>query len=172
MDQMRQFAQQGNPYLEAQISGLQQDAGRMFREELLPGIGSGASMAGQRGSSRQGIAEGLAAGRTADAFLQGANDLRFQTYGQQQQAAGQLMGMQGLANQAQGMAGNMYGSYGALANQNAQTGMQSQMMPFQIGASIIGQPATLQSSLSEDFATAQSKSKGKGGSSSLNLGFG
>lgn len=172
MDQMQQFAQQGNPYLEQQISGLQQDAGRMFREEIMPGIGSGASMNGQRGSSRQGIAEGLAAGRTQDAFLQEAGNMRYNTYGLQQQAAGDLMGQSGIYNQGRGIQGSLANQRGQLSNQFAQTRQQGQAMPFEIGASVIGQPSILSQSGGENFATSRSSSKSKGKGSSANLGFG
>lgn len=52
-----------NPYLDQQAQAITGQATRNFNENILPQIRSGATAAGQYGSSRQGIAEGLAASR-------------------------------------------------------------------------------------------------------------
>lgn len=171
MGQLAQFAQQGNPYLQQQIAGLAQDAGQFYNEQILPGIGNQAQLAGQRGSSRQGIAEALGAQRVGQEFMQSANQLRSNAYGQQQQAAGQLaaLGQQG-AGQMYGLAQQGYANQGQLANQYAQTGYMGQQLPFQIGQSIIGSPQVLSQSFGMDYSEQQSQSKGSG--QSLNLGYG
>lgn len=165
MGQLGQFAGQSNPYLNQQIQGLATDAGRMYREQLLPGIGNQAQLAGQRGSSRQGIAQGLAAQGTMDAFLQQANAMRSGAYGMQQQAATDLAGMSPYVTQAYGAAGDLYGQQGQLANQYAQTNLQAQMMPFQIGSQVIGAPSVLQNSFGYDT----SKTRSKGSFASMNI---
>ena len=65
-----------NPVLEQQISQLQQDTGRLFREELNPAITSRAVGGGTLGGGRQGVAQGLAAESAARVFTQGATALR------------------------------------------------------------------------------------------------
>lgn len=170
MNQLQQFSQMNNPYINQQIGGLAQDAGRLFSEQILPGIGSGFQAAGQRGSSRQGIAEGLAAQGVQDSFAREAGNLRANAYGMQQQAAGQLsqLGQQGLFGGYQAM-GNLAGQLG----QNAALYQQMQMNPFIIGSQVIGAPTVLQSSFGEDFGfnQSQSRSRSKGSSSNANFGF-
>lgn len=166
------FASRNNPYVNSQIHGLAQDFGQMYREQILPGIGNQAQMAGQRGSSRQGIAEALGAQRVGQEFGQAATNLRANAYQQQQQAAGQLAGLGqqgsmqafGLANQARGMQGSM-------ANQFAQTGLQGAAQPFMIGSQVIGAPSVLSQSLGLDYAQQQSSSSGSGSGGSLSMGF-
>ena len=166
---LQQFAQQENPYLNSQIGQLGQDIGRNFREQILPGIGGDFQGAGQRGSSRQGVAEGLAAQGAQDAFAQGAGDLRFQGYQGQQAAAGQLAGLGNQANQAFGQ--QVSGAQG-LANQS----LQNNLNPFAIGSSVIGSPTAL--SFSNSFGmeqaqqTASSKNKSKSSSMSISGGLG
>ena len=46
--------------LQQQISGLQGDVTENLQQNLLPSIGGGAAALGQRGSSRHGVAEGIA----------------------------------------------------------------------------------------------------------------
>ena len=65
-----------NPVLEQQISQLQQDTGRLFREELNPAITSRAVASGTFGGGRQGVAQGLAAESAARVFSQGSTALR------------------------------------------------------------------------------------------------
>jgi hypothetical protein len=65
-----------NPVLEQQITQLQQDTGRLFREELNPAITSRAVAGGTFGGGRQGVAQGLAAESAGRLFTQGATALR------------------------------------------------------------------------------------------------
>lgn len=59
---------EANPYLAQQAGAISQNATRALNEQMLPGVRSEAIAAGGFGGSRQGIAEGLAMGRTADAI--------------------------------------------------------------------------------------------------------
>ncbi len=174
---MNRFARGGNPFLDRQIAGLGQDFGQFYREQLLPGIGSRAAAAGQRGGSRQGIAEGLAAQRTMQEFGQAVTGLRSGAYGMQQDAANQLLssGISG-ANQAYGLANQANVAQGQLANQFAGTNMQAAFNPFVIGSQVIGAPSVLSTSFGENlgygYNYGQSSTKSKGSSGSLSLGFG
>lgn len=109
----------GNPDLVAAQTGqLGSDLGTFFREQLLPQINQGAFQTGQLGGGRQGVAEGVAAGKVADAFSRGS--LGFQTADaaasqQAAQAGGQLFGQ---GAQAQGdllssLFGIQQGAFGA-----------------------------------------------------------
>jgi hypothetical protein len=195
--QLSQFASQHNPYINSQIQQFGQDISQQYRE-MLPGIGGQAQMAGQRGGSRQGIAEGVLGRGLMDQFSRGVADMRSQAYGQQSAASQALAGLttqglgqfQGLqqAGQAQlaGMglqgAGQMKalqqaGLSGALSAIPgiAQAQLSAQLMPFQIGSQVIGAPSTLQTGLGMDssfgYEYGTSQSKGKGSSAGLSIGL-
>ena len=51
-----------NPYTAQQAANIQATSNQNLAQNVMPGIGQGAQAAGQYGSSRQGIAEGVAAG--------------------------------------------------------------------------------------------------------------
>jgi hypothetical protein len=172
MQGLSQFARQDNPYLQNQINGLAQDAGQFYREQILPGIGGNAQLAGQFGSSRQGIAQGLGAQRVGQEFMQAAGNMRMDAYGQQQNAATSLAGMAPVANQAYGMQTGAFGQYNAMADQYANTALAQQAMPFQIGSQVITNPNVLQNSYGFDIAQQTAKSKGKSSSMSLQGSFG
>jgi len=128
----------GQDYSQGMIDNLSQSLGQFYREQLLPGISSGAQMAGGLGGGRQGIAQGLAGGRVAQAFGQGVNDIMFQQQGNQINAA------------------NLYGN---LMNQGIQSGVQNlgfqqnlALQPWSVLASILGtSPGTLNSGKSFNF---------------------
>jgi hypothetical protein len=174
---LRAFSQQNNPYLNSQIAQYGQDIGQNLRENILPGIGSGSQLAGQRGSSRQGIAEGMAINSAQQQFGRGAGDMRMQAYGQQQNAANQLaqLGQQGYLQgmqqnlAAQGQYGQNLGQYGTYQQQGFQNLQQNALNPFQIGASVIGDPTALQFGYGQD--TARSKSTGRSSGGSASIGF-
>lgn len=101
-----------NPYLDQQAQAITGQATRNFNENILPQIRSGATAAGQYGSSRQGIAEGLAASRL------------------QQDLAPALTGMYG--NALENAQQRQYGTANSLNNQalqnaqfNANLGLQN-----------------------------------------------
>ena len=52
-----------------------QDAGNMFTQQIAPSIRSGAMLSGQYGGSRQGVAEGVAAGQLNTQLARNARDL-------------------------------------------------------------------------------------------------
>ena len=91
-----------NPFLREQIDALTGNAIQSFNRGVAPGLDQGATQAGQFGSSRAGIAEGLARsdmqGQVADATIQA------------------LMGGQQLALQANGMLPMMQGAGAGGAN--------------------------------------------------------
>ena len=191
---LQQFAQQNNPYLNSQIQNFGQDISRNLRENILPGLGSNAQMAGQRGGSRQGIAEGLAAQGAQRQFATGAANMRSQAYGQQQAAAqslagltnqtmGQFAGLQqagqaqlaglGLQGAAQQGALGLQG-YGQALNavpQIAQAQLNAQLQPFAIGSQVVGAPSVLSQSNAFGMETARSLSTGSSGSSGLSIGL-
>lgn len=79
-----------NPLVQRQLSDLADVVGEQFGRTILPQINQSSTAAGQYGSSRQGIAQGLAAGEAANAISRGATQA--------------LLGGQQVALNAQGMA--------------------------------------------------------------------
>lgn len=140
---------------------LQQDLGRFYRQELLPGIADQATGYGQSGGSRQGVAQGLAAQGLLDAFQRGAAQNNFQSVGLAQQAAGQLgqLNLADLARRAQAAqlggglqqsallgAGGLTGGAIGLGGDVFQQAMAGPLAPYaglQALASIIGGPAII-----------------------------
>lgn len=159
MTQLNQFAQQGNPYLQASIDQYGQNLSQQFGRTLQQ-IGGGAQLAGQRGSSRQGIAEGMAFQDMLDTYSQGVTGMQSAAYGQQQQAAQQYALFEA-QQRALGQQATMQGLQGigqATANY---------FSPFTIGAGIIGAPSVLSSGLGLDYQEQQSKSKSSSGGFSI-----
>ena len=146
-----------SPLLDEQIAALEQDTGRFFNETLLPGIQGDAIAAGGLGGGRQGVAEGLAAERTADAFTQGVTALRTADMNARDQAARDLVGTD-LAGAQAGLAGlpSLYG----LANES----FGAELEPFNRLAAILGGPTVLGESSSfsdaENFARQFAESFG------------
>lgn len=156
-----QFAQQGNPYLQQQINQYGGDIARQYARQL-PGLGGQYQQAGQRGGSRQGIAEGLMGEAALRQYGQGVTDMRSQAYGQQQQAAGQL---------ANAQLGQRQFQLGALQQGLQANAMQQQgyFQPFQIGSQVMGAPSVLNSQYGYDYGYEQSQ--GKSSSGGFNIGF-
>lgn len=65
-----------NPVLEQQINLLREDTGKLFNEQLNPGITSQSVAGGTLGGGRQGVAQGLAIDSAANQFARGASALR------------------------------------------------------------------------------------------------
>lgn len=176
-----------NPQLQNQIGQLGQDISRDFLQQINPGITGGAVQAGQLGSSRQGVAQGLAQQGAIDAFGRGATQLRSDdigrqlqasqaVLGQQQGAAGQLGGFQQGALQAQlgqgglTQAGILGGGQLGLGGLGSLQGLfnlglspfQAEFSPLQNLAGIIGGPTVL----------SQGTSQGTGQSSSFSANVG
>ena len=71
-----------NPYLQSFMRASAQPLVQQFTEEAMPSIGNAFSQAGLTGSSRQGIAEGIAARGLADAISRSNLALASQGYSQ------------------------------------------------------------------------------------------
>ena len=92
--QLATASQQGNPFLQQVIENTQGDISRNLTQNILPAIGSAAGLAGQRGSSRQGVAEGLATQDAQRLSAEAATNLNFQGFGQQLGAGQAALGNQ------------------------------------------------------------------------------
>ena len=84
-----------NDLTQRQIGDLADTVGENFNRVIMPSINQGATGAGQFGSSRQGVAQGIAAGDAANAISRGATQA--------------LLGGQQTALQAQSMAPSSIG---------------------------------------------------------------
>ena len=69
------MGQAGNPFAQAQIGQLSQGLGRLFQQQIMPGIQSTFGQAGQLGGSRQALALGQAGEGLGQAFTGGALDI-------------------------------------------------------------------------------------------------
>lgn len=144
-----------NPVLEQQISQLQQDTGRLFREELNPAITSRAVAGGTFGGGRQGVAQGLAADSAARVFTQGATALRAGDITSRDAVA------QSIAQNSLNAASTGLGSLPSLLDvlergNNAELGAYSQL------SGILGGPTTLTTaqSLARSYGEQTSSSRG------------
>lgn len=166
----------GNPELvQAQIGQLSDVLGQQFLEQLNPAINAGAQFAGQRGGSRQGVAQGQAIQGQQRALAQGAVGFQTADAARAQQAAiagGQQFG-QGIAQQQAG-----FGQQG----QFLQAGQQAGFQPLQQLMQLFGAPTVLSQQgafdqsqqfgfdINQAFQQSQATSSGK--SSGFNVGFG
>jgi len=110
-----------NPYLQQNITDANNLIGRDFRENIMPAIGQGAQGAGQYGSSRQGIAEGIAGRGAAEAMARNTNQMMNQGYG---------MGLNAMATgvgQTQGALAAGLSPYQAMQDIGAQQQAQNQL---------------------------------------------
>jgi hypothetical protein len=147
-----------NPYLEDAIGASQQGIYDNLERYGLPQDRTNAQMAGQAGSSRQGIAEGL---RMAEADKQAANvasQMRQQDLARQQQAAQSMnqsnLNLYGIQNQ--GVLGGLNAMSGLL--QNTIAPQMASWLPLQNYSQVVGDPTKT--------------SRGTGGSSSWNMSGG
>lgn len=97
-----------NPYLASAMNAAIRPVREQFTEQVMPGIRQGAMEAGQMGSSRQGVAEGIASRGYMDTIADLTAQMGSQAYGQGLQAvqAGAGIG-QGLLGQGLGAAGQL-----------------------------------------------------------------
>lgn len=148
-----------NPVLEQQISQLQEDTGRLFREELNPAITSRAVAGGTLGGGRQGVAQGLAAESAARTFTQGATALRSADIASRDAVAGTI------ASNTLNAASTGLGALPSLLDV-LQRGTQSELGVYSQLSSILGGPTTLTSSdsFSESLARAISEQTSTGSS--------
>lgn len=145
-----------NPVLEEQISQLQQDTGRLFREELNPAITSRSVAGGTFGGGRQGVAQGLAAESAARVFTQGATALRAGDIASRDAVA------QSIATNSLNAASTGLGALPSLLDvlergNNAELGVYGGL------SQILGGPTTLTTaqSLAKSFGEQTSQSSGK-----------
>lgn len=117
--------QVNNPYLDAQAQNIQTRLNRNLQENIMPGIGQGATMAGGYGGTRMGIAQGKAIADTQDNL------------------AGQLANLYGTANE------NAQNRMAATAQNLSGLGAQAELANagFQNQASQFGANAANQASM-------------------------
>lgn len=142
-----------NPYLQANVERALEGVSTNLQRNILPSIGGDAAQAGQYGSSRHGIAEGLA---LSDANAQATN-LAGQMYGQAYdqgmqnrlnatQQAGQLMGAGVQAGLAEQQGYQNLANLGMLEGGAYSQAGQAGYLPLNNYAQLIGGPTTLGSS--------------------------
>jgi hypothetical protein len=151
--------------LQEQISGLGEDIGAFFREQILPGIQDESIAGGSLGGARQGLAEGAAADTAGREFQRGSTALRSADAAQRTDAAG-ILGQSRIAGAQAGL-----GGLGGLAG-IADFGFGADLEPFERLSALMGGPTVLGESsafsTAEDFARAFSHSFGTSQSQATN----
>lgn len=158
-----------NNILDQQIAGLQTDIGKLFNEELLPGIKSNSINSGTLGGGRQGVAQGLAAERVTQQFARGATELRAQDQQARDAAARDFSsGRRDAASTGLSALPSVLGL--------AEAGAGAEFLPVSLLADVLGGPTTLTDSLSRsesvNFGQSTSRSKSKGKSAGFSFGSG
>ena len=133
-----------NPYLASAMQAAIRPVTEQFTETVMPGIKQGAMEAGQMGSSRQGVAEGIASRGYQNTLADITAQMGSQAYGQGLQAmqAGAGIG-QGLMGAGMGAAGQL----GQLGGQLGQLGLGAGGQMAGIGQGLYGQAGGLQQAL-------------------------
>ncbi|NQD57435.1 hypothetical protein HP546_19040 [Pseudomonas sp. CM25] len=167
MNAMNQLMAAGNPannpYFQSAVNSAIRPVTENFNEQVMPAIRQGAQAAGQMGSSRQGIAEGIAARGYQDTVGDISANMGNAAYAQGLQAmnsAGQLG--QGLTSQGLGALSTSgalgQGLAGLSANSLANAGSLSQGMTG-MGASLQSQLASLGQNGQENALTNLGRSQ-------------
>lgn len=144
--QLQSFSDPNNAMVAQNIDRLNTGLMSQFNEQLMPAIASNSIQGGQFGGGRQGVAEGIAAGKVADAFAGGSADIMNNAYS--------------MANQA-----TQFGSqYNLMQNQGVLSGLgqqqQQQLLPMQVLAQILGNPTVLSQSSGTNKSNAGSEGFG------------
>lgn len=134
----------------AQEASLASGLGNLFRDQINPAISNNAIQAGGFGGSRQGVAQGQAAGQLGQAFTEGLGDITAR-------ANAQALGAQG-----QGTA-SLPGLFDM-----GMAGFNNQWSPLQQFAGLLGGPQVL--TQSQGTSESSSESKGESSGSSWNAG--
>lgn len=148
---------------DTQLGALKTGLGELFRDEINPAITSRAVAGGTLGGGRQGVAQGVAAGKLGTAYTQGAASIFATDQAQRDAAAGTLM--QGRTQAAGVGLSSLSSLFGV-----AEGGLNAGLSPYASLASILGSPTVLGSSseiaaalsraFGEDFSSSSSKSRG------------
>lgn len=151
-----------NPVLEQQISQLQQDTGRLFREEFNPAITARAVAGGTLGGGRQGVAQGAAIESATRAFTQGATALRAGDIAQRDAAA------QSVATNSLNSASTGLGALPSLLS-ILERGNSAELGAYGQLSQILGGPTTLTTSESLARAYGEQSSASRGSSRAWNF---
>lgn len=137
--------------VDRQVADLKTQLDAFFNETLLPGITSDAASVGQLGGNRQGVAQGIAAGKVAQAFTSGVTGILSSEQQQRDAAAAQL------AAQTQGAAGSAL-SFLPQQFGFAQGGAMAALNPYLALSQVLGSPTVLNYSQGTSQATSKGKS--------------
>ena len=128
----QQYAWGQSPWVKQTADALTAQSNQNLQQNVMPGIRSGAVSAGQYGSSRQGVMEGIAAGNAQTGLNSALANLYSNAYGQDQSASLQNksldnsynLGLGNLSLTNQGQMQNFYTNQRGQDLQSAQIGGQ------------------------------------------------
>lgn len=125
-----------NPFFQQAVQSAIRPVTEQFREQVLPGIGHGAQSAGQFGSSRQGIAEGIASRGYMDTVGDITANMGNAAYAQ---GLGALSNAGSLGSNLAALGINAQGQAGQLGGSLAGMGLGAQANAGQLGSTQAGQ---------------------------------
>lgn len=123
---------ESNPYLQSYMRAANQPLVQQFQEAVLPSIGDQFSQAGMIGSTRQGVAQGIAARGLADAISRNNVTLANEGYNQGLGAMMQSLGMG--ANAYEGALGRQL-TAGQAGAQDYESALRRQLEAYGLGSS-------------------------------------
>lgn len=152
---------QGNPYLDRMVDASSRGLIQNYQENVIPGITGAATAAGHYGSSRQGIAQGIAARGLTDSLQDVSTNLYGGQYQADQnralQAAGQYTGgQQAGAGILSSLSGQRFGQ--RMSQLQSLLGGYAQLpqvpwAPLNAYAGAVGGPAVLQDSVQQNSSS-------------------
>lgn len=158
------FGSGDDPVLQRRLDQISRLGNRNLQESLLPSIRRGAVQAGHAGSSRQGIAEGIAARGTQESIMDAQTDLLGQSQAQRLSALQSLQGAAQGASQAALLPSQVQGAVGAQQRDIDQQMLQDPLLRQQAELQRVGGLGNITSQLSAPQI-------GQTGTSSGRMGF-
>jgi len=121
-----------NPYMQQYVEGAIRPITQQYQEQVLPGIRSGARITGgaDYGSTRQGVAEGIAARGYQDVVGDVTSGIYTDLYGQNIEAQQRAMSMSPMYAQMMGMPASMYGAAGDVLQRQQQAEIGGEMAAY------------------------------------------
>lgn len=137
---------ESNPYIGGYMDAATRPITQALTEQQLPSIRGSAVSTGNFGSSRQGIAEGLASGRASQAIGDTTSRIASDAYGKGLDAQGQALGLLPQTQQAQTAGAATTSGVGdvrqamqqALINEKVTGYNYDQMLPFLVSQELAG----------------------------------
>lgn len=154
---------QNNPAFASALNAALRPITQNFQETVLPGLGHNATDAGQYGSSRHGVAQGIASRGYLNAIGDTTADMASQAYGQGLNAMLGTLGQTNNVANAGLLSADILQSIGGGQQTLNQRRLDAPGSLLQLYAGLLGDPQALNTSRSRSDRLAQSFQYGGGG---------